>query len=168
MLNFFKYKVHIGHLRLKLPIKQTLNAVCLLDSVPVMHYGNEWCLIFKKKFPPYCVSSIFSVQSKPYVSSGHMGPFCWMVLWDCRCSLSIMAAGTAFLPQKCPVFLFLAVFLSLCATSYCVPAAELLPLENCCLCGIFHEREGVRVWEEGGSVVWLYGDVPSGRCGDGV
>lgn len=36
-----KYKVHIGHLRLKLPIKQTLNAVCLLDSVPVMHYGNE-------------------------------------------------------------------------------------------------------------------------------
>lgn len=59
-------------------------------------------------------------------------------------ALSIMAAGTAFLPPKCPVFLFLAVFLSLCATSYCVRAAELLALENCCLCGIFHESESLR------------------------
>lgn len=53
----------------------------------MIHYGHERCLIYFFFFPPYCVSSIFSVQSKPYVSSDHMGPFCWMVLWDCRCSL---------------------------------------------------------------------------------
>ncbi len=166
VLNFVKYKVHIWHLRLKLPIKQTLNAVCLLDSDPVVHYGNESCLIYFFS-SLLCELHILCAEQALCVIRPHGailldGTLRLQVLslcngcWDCISSSKVpcLSLSRSLSLPMCHLLLR--------------PAAELLPLENCCLCCIFPEREGVRVWEEGGSVVWLYGDVPSGRCGDSV